>query len=322
MRTRGDSRLFCATDRPGERLAVSRPLPGVKLLSVRHSHRYWREAHDSFVFTAVYREQDELVAEWRTRGRSLLSRPGDIMGMEPGDVHVTQRLTARRGAASFDVVQFSPELVNEACDALDVSRFHFRSPAMTDPIAFDALMTFVDAATSEMDALSLESMKAQALASLLTRLGERNERACATLDVHRDFRLRRVRDYLAANLVERPKLSELERVSGLSRFRLCTLFKRSFGTSVGEYWNALRLGRAVRKLEQGECIKLLIAELGYLEASYFSRVFKQHYGVPPGRWRSMLRANDPRPDSRMTCVVSAAMRDATSEQRAVPGRRS
>jgi AraC-like DNA-binding protein len=256
MRTRGDGRLFCSTDRPGERLAVSQPLPGVKLLSVRHSNRYWREAHDSFVFTAVHREQDELVAEWRTRGRALFSRRGDIMGMEPGDVHVTQRLEARRGAASFDVVQFS-----------------------------------------------LESMKAQALATLLTRLGERHARAGAPLDAHRDFRLRRVRDYLAANLVERPRLSELERVSGLSRFRLCTLFKRSFGTSLGDYWNALRLGRAVRKLEQGECIKLLVAELGYLEASYFSRVFKQHYGVPPGRWRSMLRANDPRPDHRVTCVV-------------------
>jgi AraC-like DNA-binding protein len=97
---------------------------------------------------------------------------------------------------------------------------------------------------------------------------------------------------LAGSLRRRPTLAELERVSGLCRFRLCTLFKRSYRVSVGEYRNALRLRHAVYRLERGDSIRLVISEFGYRDESYFWRVFKAHYGVAPGEWRSMFRAND------------------------------
>jgi AraC-like DNA-binding protein len=290
---RGDGRTWSSTDRPGEKISVARPVSGVEILSVYRSNRHWRETHAGYTVAAVHRQQGELVADWRTRCRSLSTERGGLMGMEPGDVHVTQRLKSRQGAADFDVLTFSPALVTRAAEQLGVrGSFHFRTPASTDALAFGALDRLVTTVASGEDALSVECAITEALTVLVARLGEAPSEHGLSLDPERDYRLRRVKEYLAAHLDRRPTLLELEGVSGLCQFRLCALFKRSYSASIGQCWNALRLRRAVDSIQRGRSIQLVVAELGYLDESYLWRVFKSHYGVAPGAWREMFRAND------------------------------
>jgi AraC family transcriptional regulator len=108
----------------------------------------------------------------------------------------------------------------------------------------------------------------------------------------RDYRLRRVREYLRAHLGARPTLVELEAIADLGQWRLCVVFKRTYGVTIGQYWNALRLAESVRRLQRGHSIKMIVSELGYVDEPYFSRVFKAHYGVAPGAWSKLFRAND------------------------------
>ncbi|MGC4092787.1 MAG: AraC family transcriptional regulator [Polyangiaceae bacterium] len=287
-----DVRAWCNTDCPGERISLARPLPGVQVLSVQGSHRRWSEAHEWFTVASVHTGQD-LVANWRTRCRSLSTEGGGIMAMEPGDVHVTERLQARRGAADFDVLQFAPQLVLASSQRLGFgTAFHFRAPALRDSQVSQHFERFVEALANDSDALSLECALSEALTALITRLGEAPTRALRLLDPERDYRLRRVREYLASHLERRPTLKELEAVSGLCQFRLCALFKKNYGRSPGQCWNALRLRAALRRLESGSNVKTVVAELGYSNESYFWRVFKAHYGVAPGAWLAMYRQND------------------------------
>jgi len=286
-----DRRTWSDTDRPGERVTISRPLTGVEVMSVRGSHRHWREAHDSFTLAVVHRDQRSVIADWRTRGRSLSTACGGIMAIEPGETHVTQRLKLQGGAADFDVVRFAPSLIADAARGLGAPpRFHFGTPAVEDPSSFDALLGFVGAVASG-DALDIECASAHALHALVSRLSER-PRSLTTLDPVRDYRLRRVREYLRAHLETRPTLAELEAIADLGQWRLCVVFKRSYGVTIGQYWNALRLAESVRCLQSGLPIKLIVSEHGYVDEPYFSRVFKAHYGVAPGAWLSLYRAND------------------------------
>lgn len=284
-----DERAWCSTDRPGERLWAARPLRGVEVLAVRGSHRHWCESHDTFTVALVHREQGEVVAEWRTRGRTLSTGRGELMLIEPGDVHVTRRVQARTGAADFDVLRFSPELLTAAAkQAAGGSTFHFRAPATQDPDAFAALRRFMNAVAAGEDGLSLEAAATEAISALLG-LGERAPSYRAPLAPERDFRLRRVSAYLASHLERRPTLAELEGVSGISQWRLCALFRRSQGISIGRYWNALRLRRAQRDIERGSSLAMVAAELGFRDEAYLCRVFKAHWGVTPGTWRALAR---------------------------------
>lgn len=288
-----DLRAWCTTDRPSERVSVSRPLRGVEVVSVEGSHRHWCEAHDTFTVALVHKNQGDLLAEWRTRGRSVSTERGGLMLIEPGDNHVTQRVTARAGAADFDVLRISPELVARAARELGAGgNFHFRSPAARDPRVSDALDHFVTSVATGQDTLTVECAATEAVTALISHLGEASPTVGAPLAAERDFRLRRVSAYLAAHLDRRPTLSELERVSSLSQWRLCARFLRSYGTTIGKYWNALRLRRAQRDLERGSSLGMIAAELGYRDEAYLCRVFKAHYGVTPGAWRTMFRSND------------------------------
>lgn len=293
MVRRNDGRFWGSTDRPGERVSVARPQPGVEILSVEGSHRHWCEAHDDFTVALVHREQGELVAQWRTRCRSLSTERGGLMLIEPGDVHVTEHVRARVGAADFDVVRFSPSLVAQAARELGYrGDFHFRTPSAQDPLVFEALDAFVAAVAGGESALTVASAGTAALTALLTRLGEQPSPHGFSLAAERDYRLRRVNEYLASHLERRPTLTELEQVSGLSQWRLCARFNQSYGTSIGKCWNALRLRQAQRELERGRPLSMIVSELGYRDEAYLCRVFKAHYGITPGAWRTMFRAND------------------------------
>lgn len=272
---------------------MARPQPGIEVVSVENSHRHWCEAHDGFSIALIHREQGELVAEWRTRCRSLSTERGDLMLIEPGDVHVTQRVRARVGAANFDVLRFSPSLVARAARELGYrGDFHFRTPSARDPLVYDALDRFVAVVASGESALTVASASAEALAALITRSGEQPLSHGVSLAAERDYRLRRVNDYLACHLERRPTLAELEQVSGLSQWRLCVRYNQSYGTSIGKCWNALRLRKAQRLLERGRSLSVIAAELGYRDEAYLCRVFKAHYGITPGAWRAMFRTND------------------------------
>lgn len=215
------------------------------------------------------------------------------MAIEPGDTHVTERLKLEGGAADFDIVRFAPGLVADAARSLgSAAPFHFGTPAVRDSPTFDALRKLVATSAVGGDSLEIECASAAALRLLVSRLGEYAPSSVPSLDPVRDYRLRRVRDYLRSHLDKRPGLAELEIVADLGQYRLCYLFKRAYGISIGQYWNALRLAEAVRRLQLGRPVKMIVSELGYADESHFSRVFKAHYGVAPGIWRAMYRAND------------------------------
>ena len=291
MLAQPDRRTWSETDRPGERMTITRPLAGVEVVSVRGSYRHWREAHDAFTLALVHRDQKQVIADWRTRGRSLSTERGGIMAIEPGETHVTERLKLQGGSADFDVVRFAPPLVADAARAVGAgSGFHFGTPAVEDASSFDALLGFVGAVAGG-DPFEIECAKDHALHSLVSRLGEK-ARSSTPLDPVRDYRLRRVREYLRAHLEVRPTLAELEAVADLGQWRLCVVFKRTYGVTIGQYWNALRLAESVRCLQSGLSIKMIVSRLGYVDEPYFSRVFKTHYGVAPGAWLKLYRAND------------------------------
>jgi len=303
MARRNDGRFWASTDRPGERLSIAKPERDIEIVSVEGSHRHWSEVHDGFTVALIRREQGELVAEWRTRCRSLSTERGDLMLIEPGDVHVTKRVRARVGGADFDVIRFSPSLVAQAARELGYrGNFHFRSPSARDPLVFEALDRFVEAVASGDSALAVAGARTAAVTALVTRLGEQPTLHGISLAAERDYRLRRVNEYLASHLERRPTLAELERVSGLSQWRLCARFNQSYGTSIGKCWNAMRLRRAQRELERGRSLSLIVAELGYRDEAYLCRVFKAHYGITPGAWRAMSRTNDRSPEARARTV--------------------
>ena len=99
-------------------------------------------------------------------------------------------------------------------------------------------------------------------------------------------RLRRVTDYIRANLAADLAIGELARHAGLSSFHFARVFRRETGETPHQFVTRLRLEEAARLLHATDQTVLQIAiAVGFEGASHFSVQFKRGYGVTPHAYR-------------------------------------
>jgi AraC-like DNA-binding protein len=114
------------------------------------------------------------------------------------------------------------------------------------------------------------------------------------------WRLRRVLDYIAANIAEPISLSDLAAVAGLSRMHFAAQFRAAAGCSPHEYLLLQRIECAKAALSEATMPLAEVAlSVGFQTQSHFSTVFKRFTGETPGRWQRNvpLRARSDGPQS-------------------------
>jgi AraC-like DNA-binding protein len=102
---------------------------------------------------------------------------------------------------------------------------------------------------------------------------------------------------LARTLValhERPgqpwSLVSMAAEAGMSRSAFAVTFKGLVGQAPAEYLADWRLSLAQTQLRQGRQVKQIADELGYANASAFSRLFSKRLGTSPRQWLSHIEA--------------------------------
>jgi AraC-like DNA-binding protein len=97
-------------------------------------------------------------------------------------------------------------------------------------------------------------------------------------------------DYLKAHLSEQLDVQVLASMAGLSPSRFQALFRSMNAMSPGHYLKSLRVQRAAHLLDTtNRPIKEIAGEVGYQDALYFSRVFRQVHQRSPSEFRSRPR---------------------------------
>ncbi|MEK0312574.1 response regulator transcription factor [Cohnella sp. 56] len=96
-----------------------------------------------------------------------------------------------------------------------------------------------------------------------------------------------IRDYIDNNYAYELSLSLIAEDFHLNETYLSKIFKKQIGKTFSEYILEVRMTQAVKLLLQSELRLDDIAGLvGFSNASYFSNVFKKHYGCSPTAYRS------------------------------------
>lgn len=82
--------------------------------------------------------------------------------------------------------------------------------------------------------------------------------------------------------------AELAELCFLSESRFRTLFRETLGKTPHGFAESERLQAAIRHLRQGLSLEVVAEELGYCDASHFSRVFRRAAGISPGKYRESI----------------------------------
>jgi AraC family transcriptional regulator len=103
--------------------------------------------------------------------------------------------------------------------------------------------------------------------------------------------LRAAEELLRARPTDRIGLGELAETVGVHPSYLARAFRRQYGLSVGDYGRRLRLAWAAGELACGERSLAEIATgAGFADQSHLTRVFRQHVGTTPARYREQTRS--------------------------------
>lgn len=86
-------------------------------------------------------------------------------------------------------------------------------------------------------------------------------------------------------------LEEISQTVHMNRNYFSTLFTQLMGGTVSDYLMRRRLRNAAFLLVSTDLSVISVAmDSGFRNVSYFNRTFHKHYGLPPGRYREQMRA--------------------------------
>ena len=104
-------------------------------------------------------------------------------------------------------------------------------------------------------------------------------------------KLKRVIEFIEANLHESIGLDDLAQAAGLSPNHFLRVFKLATGETPYHFLRARRLERARRLLAEGPMpLAELALECGFANQAHFTAAFSREIGISPGRYRRAVRA--------------------------------
>ena len=97
-----------------------------------------------------------------------------------------------------------------------------------------------------------------------------------------------VKDYLRTHYRDEVTLAELAQLTKLSRFYLHRVFTNTEGLTPFDYQMSIRIAEAKTSLLQGRLPAEVAVDAGFADQAHFTRTFKKHVGVTPGKYRACL----------------------------------
>lgn len=150
----------------------------------------------------------------------------------------------------------------------------------------EALMAHQNARRSLRGSAAVATMLAELVHMAVDRCPEL-EQIWSSPDTHR---LLPVIRHVQEHLNEPLSRADLARVAALSEPHLHTLFVRAFGTAPMELVRRERLQRARQLLHWTELsVGEVALQCGFEDQYYFSRAFRKAEGLPPSRYRRVVR---------------------------------
>jgi len=230
-----------------------------------------------------------LMSEWRSDGHTyrVVNRPGS-MAFEPKgfrfDVHCVRGRPAPQWILDLDQTIFGQRVQETARGGRAELRPQLN---LTDPqIASLCRLLQADLEAGCRSGPLYGELVGAALAVQLVRHCSATELEGVSRGGLSPARLRRVFEYIEANLDVNMRLNMLAEQVGVSAFHFSRLFKQSTGSSPHQYLLRRRLDRAKTLLRQPQIsLAEVSASTGFADQSHFTKVFRQFVGVTPSEFR-------------------------------------
>jgi AraC-like DNA-binding protein len=125
------------------------------------------------------------------------------------------------------------------------------------------------------------------LCFLFAKLMQREAEPVGKMHINDIKAIYKIKAHFETHLYEPPNIALLAREAEMSEPKLRKLFKQTFGKSIYDYFQTLRMQEAARLLKDGLLnVSDVGYRLGFTNLSHFGRVFERYTGTKPKKWRA------------------------------------
>jgi AraC-like DNA-binding protein len=270
-------------------IASTVPVDGVELFSAWFAGpAYEKHRHDTYAIGVT----DSGVQVFDYRGAAHASTPGQVVVLYPDELH-----DGRAGGDDgfgYRILYVEPALLADAVRTLRgrPSPLPFlHEPVLTNSILSEAIE---EAFRFRLEPLAIDSLIVSLARGLMAGEGEMARPAISRrVD---PAAVERARQFLDAQRTRVVRSTELESVTGMTRYELCRQFRIMLGTSPHRYLLMRRLEFARDRIHRNCPLAEVACDAGFADQAHFTRVFKSAFGLTPARYRA-LRTSEaaPRP---------------------------
>lgn len=249
--------------------------------------------HDEFELQVALRGS----AEYRVNGQPYTLEEGWALYIAPDAIHTAKQL--RKGSVGYNIL-ISPRLLINVMNSIDCDRYttplFTRRPdaCLISPqeknghriIESLRALYYTEATESRYELLVLESL-VSIWRNLLT-IFSKQELPPEDDGKHlREQRMRTMVDYIHQHFSQPISIQDIARSSGISKSECFRCFAGMSNMTPLEYLNEIRLLHACRLLTTTtQSVSEICYATGFSGASYFSKRFKEQYGVTPKEYRA------------------------------------
>lgn len=242
-------------------------------------HAYQKHRHDTYAICLTTTG----IQAFDYRGTSQISTPGQIVVLHPDEVHDGHAGTQE--GFGYRQLYVEPAVIFEAIQTMcphACSLPFVRMPVSTNRKLAAAISSAFE---STREPLAIDSLIVQLAEGLLEA-----DSSCEQVPLPRHLdvaALKRARQYLDAQRTRVVHSSELEAVTGLTRYDLARQFRIMCGTSPYRYLLMRRLDVARQQIAGGRSLVEVALEAGFADQAHLSRMFKATFGITPARYRAL-----------------------------------
>jgi AraC-like DNA-binding protein len=259
------------------------PVGGVELLRAWFGGRaYARHRHDTYAIGVT----EAGVQVFDYRGRVERSTPGEVVVLHPDEAH-----DGRAGGGDgfgYRIVYVEPARIAAAVRAI---RGHAAPlPFVREPVSRSSTLARAVTAAFRVapEPLALDALVLRLAEGLVEGDPDSQPVGAPRLDQAALDRARAFLDGRRAIV----RSTELESVTGLSRYELARQFRVRYGTSPYRYSLMRRLDFARGRLRETPLADLALAA-GFADQAHFTRMFKAAYGLTPARYARITADRPP-----------------------------
>jgi AraC-like DNA-binding protein len=253
---------------------------GVEVLQAWFAgHGFDTHRHDTYAIGVT----DVGVQAFGYRGAAKVSTPGEVTVLHPDETHDGRAGTP--DGFGYRIVYVAPTRIQEAAHAIRGRPCAL--PFVREPVTTNArLARAVDAAFRlGAEPLAIDDL-ILSLAEALLDADPACRRGAAPMRLD-DGALARARAFLDTETTRVIRSSELEALTGLTRYDLARQFRAAFGTSPYRYSLLRRLDSAREQLRRSGSLADVGLASGFADQAHFSRMFKSAVGLTPARYRAL-----------------------------------